>query len=113
MTKYTRGPWHAFKADYQRGPGDILPIFTIGPDEFHTVAQVRAGNTDDDLPAETEANATLIAAATVMLAALQAALPSLDSLVSQDCPDPDVNSHDIMIRAQVRAAIKLATEPTS
>lgn len=51
-----------------------------------------------------------LAVSNAMLAALEAALPSLDSLVSQDCPDPDVNSHDIMIRAQARAAIKLAKE---
>lgn len=70
--KHTPGPWHAYPADYQREhAGDLLPIFVVGPREFHTVAQVRAGNEDDDLPTQTRANARLIAAAPDMLAALR------------------------------------------
>ena len=59
----TPGPWHAYPADHQRAhDDDLLPIFVIGPERFHTVAQVRPGNSDDDLPAQTEPNAKLIAA---------------------------------------------------
>jgi hypothetical protein len=70
---HTPGPWYAYRADYQGRP-DEAPIFVVGPSEFHTVAKVRAGNTDDDLPKQTEANALLIAAAPELLAALKAVL---------------------------------------
>ncbi len=70
---HTPGPWTAFNADYQAIHEDsLLPIFVVGPREFHTVAQVRAGNDDDGLPAETAANAALIATAPDLLAALKA-----------------------------------------
>jgi hypothetical protein len=73
VTGPTPGPWHAYRADYQRlHDDDLLPIFVVGPGQFHTVAQVRAGSDDDDLPAQTEANAWLIAAAPALLAALKA-----------------------------------------
>lgn len=79
MAQHTPGPWFAFDANYQRlNEYSLLPIFTIGPQEFHTVAQVRPGNDDDDLPAQTEANARLIAAAPDLLAALKA-LVTFDS----------------------------------
>ena len=68
---HTPGPWFAFNADYQ-GRSDEAPIFVIGPQEFHTVAKVRAGCHDDDLPAQTPTNAALIAAAPDLLAALEA-----------------------------------------
>lgn len=68
-TAATAGPWHAYNADYQGRP-DEGPIFTVGPSEFHTVAQVRAGNTDDDLPTQTPANARLIASAPALRDAL-------------------------------------------
>lgn len=68
---HTPGQWKFYEADYQRGPGDIGPVFVVGPHEFHTVATIRAGNEDDDLPAQTEANARLIAAAPVMLASAE------------------------------------------
>lgn len=71
MAQHTPGPWHAYPADYQGGPADLHPIFVVGPSEFHTVAQVRAGNEDDDLPAQTAANARLIAAAPDLLDALK------------------------------------------
>ena len=67
---HTPGPWFAFNADYQ-GRSDEAPIFVIGPQEFHTVARVRAGCHDDDLPAQTPANAALIAAAPDLLAGLK------------------------------------------
>jgi hypothetical protein len=81
-----------------------LPIFVVGPQEFHTVAQVRAGNTDDDLPAQTAANARLIAAAPQMLAALRtiAALP---------IPEQD-NMLSANMRIIARAAIAEAEEET-
>lgn len=72
MAKHTPGPWLAFNADYQRPHDDaLLPIFVVGPREFHTVAQVRAGSDDDGLPAQTAANAALIAAAPDLLEAAQ------------------------------------------
>jgi hypothetical protein len=71
---HTRGPWHAYPADYHRlNDTDPLPIFVVGPNEFHTVAQVRAGNIDGDLLAQTPANAALIAAAPELLTALRTA----------------------------------------
>lgn len=68
---HTPGPWFAFAADYQ-GTRDEAPIFVIGPEEYHTVAQVRAGNTDDKLPEQTPANAKLVAASPDLLAACKA-----------------------------------------
>lgn len=68
---HTPGPWHYFQADYRRmHDSSLLPIFTVGPEEFHTVAEVRAGCEDDNLPAQTEANAALIAAAPKLAAEL-------------------------------------------
>lgn len=105
MSRHTPGPWHAYPADYRREHDtDLLPIFVVGPQEFHTVAQVRAGNTDDDLPAQTAANARLIAAAPQMLAALRtiAALP---------IPEQD-NMLSANMRIIARAAIAEAEEET-
>jgi hypothetical protein len=74
---HTPGPWYAYRAADQGRP-DEAPIFVVGPSEFHTVAKVRAGNTDGDLPKQTEANALLIAAAPELLAALKSFLEPYD-----------------------------------
>ena len=87
---HTLGPWFAYPADYQKlYPTDLGPIFVVGPDEFHTVCQVRPGEADDDLPAQTEANARLITAAPDLLAALQALLEAIGGEESTDiwCED--------------------------
>lgn len=68
---HTPGPWHAYDAGYQTTNDDERPMFTIGPEEFHTVALVRPGNTDDDLPAQTPDNASLIASSPDMRAVLE------------------------------------------
>ena len=69
-TKHTPGPWEIFPA-HDHCPEEDCPSFVIGPKQFHTVAQVRPGNIDDGLPAETPANARLIAASPCLLEALQ------------------------------------------
>lgn len=79
MSRHTPGPWHAYEADYQQSHETaLLPIFVVGPGEFHTVAQVRAGCSDDDLPAQTAANARLIAAAPDLLEALKGVIRVAD-----------------------------------
>lgn len=66
--EHTPGPWEYF--DHPA----YTNVFTVGPREFKTVAEVRAGNEEDGLPEQTEANARLIAAAPDLLAALLAIL---------------------------------------
>lgn len=55
--KATPGPWetHAHMGEDN--------VFTVGPEQFCTIADVRAGSDDDDLPAQTPHNAAYIAAA--------------------------------------------------
>lgn len=76
-TKHTPGPWRAFDASDMHEP-HLGPVFVVGPERFHTVAEVRPGETDDDLPAQTPANARLIAAAPDLLAALEGVLRVAD-----------------------------------
>jgi len=71
--KHTPGPWGVWlhsAFDY---------IIVVGPSEFHTVADVRAGNDEDELPNQTEANAHLIAAAPDLLAALELVMSWIDN----------------------------------
>jgi len=128
---HTPGPWFAFNADYQRlHDHALLPIFVVGPEEFHTVAQVRAGSEDDDLPAQTKDNARLIAAAPDLLAALKSARDVVQEhatellrsfcIIKDDKPDRDSMDDDERagvtelesVLAEVDAAIAKA-EPTS
>lgn len=69
---HTKGPWSVFDVSWQARHKGERPIFVVGPEEFHTVAQVRAGNSDDGLPDQTPANARLIAASPMLLEALLA-----------------------------------------
>ena len=66
---HTPGPWFAFLADWL-GHEHSGPHFVVGPRMFQTVAEVRPGSDDDDLPAQTPANAWLMAAAPDLLAAV-------------------------------------------
>lgn len=65
---FTPGPWVAVRQDFRRLDAPE-PFYTVGPSEFTTIADVRAGSDDDDLPKQVEANAHLIAASPCLLAA--------------------------------------------
>lgn len=76
MSEHTKGPWKAYPAEHlAKGSEDPNLFFTIGPRQFHTVAEIRPGNPDDGLPDQTPANARLIAAAPDLLEALEGLLP--------------------------------------
>lgn len=110
--KHTPGPWFAFKADYRRDhAGSPLPIFVVGPQEFHTVAQVRAGNEDDDLPAQTEANARLIAAAPDLLAILKELVEVFEWSERRTRPDWDGAASENSTLGRARIDIAKAETP--
>lgn len=73
----TPGPWFAHDASNLLTHDESGPLYRIGPDEYTSVAEVRPGSEDDDLPAQTEANARLIAAAPDLLEALEQCVEKL------------------------------------
>lgn len=102
-TKHTPGPW-TVTAD---GAGWHIEC---APERVHSVAYIRAeiGEEDPDTSDdEKEANASLIAAAPELLAALQEVTMMLDSLFNVRVNEPDPDS----ISGRARAAIAKATTP--
>lgn len=75
----TPGPWN-YWPHALHDPENGEPRYVVGPREFHTVADVRPGNSEDGLPEQTEANARLIAAAQEMLEILQTTRGNILSL---------------------------------
>lgn len=71
--QFTPGPWVAVLQNFRRLDAPE-PFYTVGPSEFTTIADVRAGSDDDDLPKQVEGNAHLIAAAPDLLDAAKDAL---------------------------------------
>lgn len=69
MSKWTKGPWQTRDVTSMVSQTGTQTIW-IGPDEWTSIASVRAGSDDDDLPAQTESNASLIAAAPDLAEAL-------------------------------------------
>ena len=71
---FTPGPWiitdvtDMVQPKHERPLG---PVFWIGQDDYQSIAEVRAGSTDDGLPKQTRANAALIATAPEMYAFLK------------------------------------------
>jgi len=78
--KFTSGPWiMTDMTDMVQAPHEkcLGHVYWIGPDEITSIAEVRAGSTDDSLPKQVKANAALIASAPELLEACQLALDEI------------------------------------
>lgn len=82
MTKHTEGPWVVIDVttmihDKQQ-ENNLGPVYLVGPKEFDTIAEVRAGHSDDGRPKQVKANANLIASAPELLSACKEAVRILE-----------------------------------
>lgn len=64
--EFTPGPWKAFDVSEMHDE----PRFMVGPREFCSIAEVRAGSTEAEETGDVAANARLIAAAPALYEAL-------------------------------------------
>ena len=65
-TAFTPGPWKAFDVSEMHSE----PMFMVGPREYCSIAEVRAGSTEAEETGDVAANARLIAAAPALYEAL-------------------------------------------
>lgn len=104
-SKHTPGPWVFNWNDRTDQEGDVYWIRPVS-EMLQSLAVVRAGSEDNDLPAQTEANACLIASAPDLLEALKSVTTWWDK---EARGDDQVEDEEVLLAAsKARAAIAKA-----
>ena len=101
--EFTPGPWKAFDVSEMHDE----PRFMVGPREFCSIAEVRAGSTEAEETGDVAANARLIAAAPALYEALRELLSGHDNLYVAHF-GPNSNPLDDIAAKAARSALLLA-----
>ena len=112
--EFTPGPWKAFDVSEMHDE----PRFMVGPREFCSIAEVRAGSTEAEETGDVAANARLIAAAPTQNQALKRLYHAYVSLLETgrdrivslggDCDPVDVMERSDPALIEARSALLLA-----